>query len=62
VLTVLAHSDYPSNAGVTLLDANENAFGPSIASQQPASKFGPGVTIQSALDPKELQLHRYPDA
>lgn len=62
MLTVLAHSDCPDNADVTLLDANENAFGPSIASEKSASTFGPGVTIQSALDPKELQLHRYPDA
>ncbi|KUJ15026.1 PLP-dependent transferase [Mollisia scopiformis] len=54
--------DYSSNADVTLLDANENAFGPSIASELSTSTCGSGVTIQSALDPKELQLHRYPDA
>ncbi|KAK3373971.1 pyridoxal phosphate-dependent transferase [Lasiosphaeria ovina] len=52
--------EYPSNQGVTLLDANENAFGPSIASGKAPSSFGEGATIQSALDPASLQLHRYP--
>jgi len=57
----IAGSDYPSNAGITYLDANENAFGPSIAVKEVLSSCGPSVTIQSSLDPQALQLHRYPD-
>ncbi|POS69573.1 histidinol-phosphate aminotransferase [Diaporthe helianthi] len=55
--------DFPWDADMTLLDANENSFGPSILGQDAASpaRSGPG-TIQAALDPKKLQLHRYPNA
>ncbi|KAL7942701.1 histidinol-phosphate aminotransferase [Trichoderma barbatum] len=54
--------NYIGDDGVTLLDANENAFGPCIPTDETISPDTHGVTIQSALDPQALQLHRYPDA
>ena len=54
-------SNYPSDAGMLYLDANENAFGSCIAYDGSASASKQGVTIQSALEPDVLQLHRYPD-
>lgn len=55
-------SNYAAEDHVTLLDANENAFGPCIDQNIAAPSTGHGVTIQSALDPKTLRLNRYPDA
>ncbi|KAF5613302.1 histidinol-phosphate aminotransferase [Fusarium subglutinans] len=70
--------DYPPGADITLLDANENAFGPSIDFNRSGSKSngskGEFATLnptgankaagseQPTVDPKGLQLHRYPDA
>ncbi|KAL2143163.1 hypothetical protein VTI28DRAFT_311 [Corynascus sepedonium] len=55
--------DYLYYANLSLLDANENSFGPSIPVQEVASTVRhEAVSIQSALDPERLQLHRYPDA
>ncbi|KAI1026593.1 hypothetical protein LB505_000875 [Fusarium chuoi] len=70
--------DYPPGADITLLDANENAFGPSIdfstsvsqsngtkeenAALNPTGANKAGVIEQPTVDPKGLQLHRYPDA
>lgn len=46
---------------MTLLDANENSFGPSIPSQDASPSFlSDAGSMESALDPKKLQLHRYP--
>ena len=63
LLTVVNHSDFPWDANMTLLDANENSFGPCIPGQDaaPSPRSGAGA-MQSALDPKKLQLHRYPNA
>ncbi|KAF5239859.1 hypothetical protein FANTH_9800 [Fusarium anthophilum] len=70
--------DYPPGADITLLDANENAFGPSIDFSRSGSKSNgdkgepvalnpkgankAAVSEQPTVDPKGLQLHRYPDA
>ncbi|KLP06424.1 hypothetical protein CEK26_013328 [Fusarium fujikuroi] len=70
--------DYPPGADITLLDANENAFGPSIdfsrdgskpngnngeyAARNPTGANKGAVIEQPNVDPKGLQLHRYPDA
>ncbi|RBA20206.1 histidinol-phosphate aminotransferase [Fusarium proliferatum] len=70
--------DYPPGADITLLDANENAFGPSIdfstsgskanwtkeeyAALNPSGANKATVIEQPTVDPKGLQLHRYPDA
>ncbi|KAG4278637.1 histidinol-phosphate aminotransferase [Fusarium proliferatum] len=70
--------DYPPGADITLLDANENAFGPSIdfstsgskangtkeeyAALNPTGANKATVIEQPTVDPKGLQLHRYPDA
>ncbi|KAJ4288947.1 histidinol-phosphate transaminase [Kalmusia sp. IMI 367209] len=53
--------DYPDEGKITLLDANENAFGPSIAIDETIPPVA-GLTIQSVLDPGKLRLERYPDA
>ena len=47
-----------------LLDANENSFGPSIPTmEETTSSFHhDAASVQSALDFKQLRLHRYPDA
>jgi histidinol-phosphate aminotransferase len=71
-------SDYPPGADIVLLDANENAFGPSIEFSRSDSKSNGDkgeyaslnamgaheavVLEESTVDPKGLQLHRYPDA
>ncbi|OIW26949.1 histidinol-phosphate aminotransferase [Coniochaeta ligniaria NRRL 30616] len=60
--------DYANDDGVILLDANENNFGPCVpiakdaSSDAAAANTAHGITVQSALDPAALQLHRYPDA
>ncbi|KAF5620062.1 fad NAD binding oxidoreductase [Fusarium sp. NRRL 52700] len=69
--------EYPPGANITLLDANENAFGPSIAfsTSGPKSNGSNGdsaalnstgvskaAVIEQPTDPQGLQLHRYPDA
>lgn len=64
LLTAGSYSDYPSYADLTLLDANENSFGPSIPmiEETTLSFHHDATSVQSALDFKQLQLHRYPDA
>ncbi len=48
-------SDYKDDGTNVLLDANENAYGPSIAANGPVATAGPGAEIDF------LGLHRYPD-
>ncbi|KAH8884745.1 histidinol-phosphate aminotransferase [Thozetella sp. PMI_491] len=50
-----ARDDYKDDGTRVLLDANENAFGPSIAPGAPTSVAGPGPEVDF------LGLHRYPD-
>lgn len=53
---LLQFSDYKDDGTNILLDANENAYGPSIAAADVTSSTG---TSLGGLDP--LGLHRYPD-
>lgn len=61
-LTLHHRSEYPDEGKIVLLDANENAFGPSIAVDDTNKTTKAGLTIQSVLDPSKLRLNRYPDA
>ncbi|KAH7035501.1 pyridoxal phosphate-dependent transferase [Microdochium trichocladiopsis] len=48
-----ARDDYKDNGTNVLLDANENAYGPSLPASMPSSSSGPQIDL--------LGLHRYPD-
>ena len=58
-------SEYPDDGTTVLLDANENAFGPSLVLKQDSSSKstvpeGPRHASKG-LDIDALNLHRYPD-
>ncbi|KAI0022532.1 histidinol-phosphate aminotransferase [Xylariomycetidae sp. FL0641] len=55
-----ARDDYKDDGTNVLLDANENAYGPSVAPPAPSSS-GSGSGPDSGPDIDFLGLHRYPD-
>ena len=59
-----ARDDYEDNGTNILLDANENAFGPSLdfkLDKPPNAATANGVTNKVVSEVDILGLHRYPD-